>query len=658
VRPAIRPGVRPFPAGTLYEGPAAARVQGLAGAVVMSGAADLFALAFRHHQAGDLARAEQLYRQALQVGPAYADAWCFLGAACQGQGKVAEAEAHYRRAAGLAPDHPNAANCLGALLTGQGRLHEAAAYLQQALRLQPNSADAHFNLGVVLGQLGQLDEAATHYRGALRLRPDHADAAVNLGLLLSRAGQWADAAACLQDALRSRPERADAHCYLGNALAELGKTDEAVASFEEALRRRPDYPLAYYGLGLARKKQGKLPEAVAALQGALRLRPDFAEAQVGLANALVGLYRWGEAEPLFRQALGRRPDLVEAHNSLGVLLAARGDIDHALASFEEALRRDAGHAEAHLNRGLLWLLRGDWARGWPEYEWRTRTRDAPRRTFPRARWDGSPLAGRTLLLVAEQGLGDTLMFVRYAPLLRQSAGRVLVECQPPLQRLLADALGPGAVVAAGSPLPEHDVYAPLPSVPGILGTTPSSVPAPIPYLRADEELVRRWRQELGPRQALRVGINWQGSAGYHQRPVPLACFEPLSRLPGVQLVSLQKGPGAEQLTAVAERWPVLDLGPGLDEASGAFRDTAAVMKSLDLVVSADSAVAHLAGALGVPVWVALPFVPDWRWLLGRADTPWYSSVRLFRQRRPGDWDEVFARVAAEAQKLAAGAQTR
>jgi tetratricopeptide (TPR) repeat protein len=617
----------------------------------MSAAQDLFALGLRHHQAGDLAQAEQLYRQALQADAGHADAWCFLGAACQGQGKLAEAEAHYRRAVQLAPNHPSAANGLGALLAGQGRLGEAAACFQHVLRAQPGSADAHHNLGVILGQLGRPDEAVAHYRQALSLRPDYADAWVSLGRALAQRGQWADAVGCQQNALRSRPDRADAHCHLGNALAELGRAEEAVASFEEALRRQPDYPLAYFGLGLARKKQGQLDEAVSALREALRLRLDFAEAQVALANALTDRRRWDEAVALFRRALSRRPDLVEAHNGLGVMLSAQGDFDGALACFEEALRRDPGHAEAHSNRALLWLLLGDWARGWSEYEWRLRTRDFPRRAFPRPRWDGSPLAGRTLLLVAEQGLGDTLLFLRYVPLLRRAGGRVLVECQPPLLRLLADALRPEGLTAGGAPLPEHDVYAPLPSLPGTLGTTQETVPAEVPYLRADENLVRRWREELGPRQAFRVGINWQGSPGYHRRPVPLACFEPLSRVPGVELVSLQKGPSAEQLQAVAAHWPVRDLGDRLDEASGAFRDTAAVMKNLDLVVTADSAVGHLAGALGMPVWVALPFVPDWRWLLEREDSPWYPTARLFRQRRQGDWDEVFVRIAAEVQKL-------
>jgi tetratricopeptide (TPR) repeat protein len=650
----------------------------------MSTADGLFALAFRHHQAGDLARAEQLYRQALQADPAYADAWCFLGAACHGQGKLAEAEAHYRRAAQLAPDHPGAANGLGALLTRQGRLEEAAACFQHALRLQPNAAEphdnlglvlarlgrtaeavghyqqalrlrpdypeAHYNLGVGLEQLGKRDEAVAHYRQALRLNPDYADAWLNLGKALARAGQWAEAASCLQHAARRRPDRADAHCHLGNALAELGRPEEAVASFEEALRRKPDYPLAYYGLALARKKQGQLAEAAAAARQALRLRPDFPEAQVCLANALADLRQWDEAVPLFRRALARLPDLVEAHNSLGAILAARGDLDDALACFDEVLRRDPNHAEAHLNRGLIWLLRGDWPRGWPDYEYRLLVRSVPRRAFPRPRWDGSPPAGRSILLVAEQGLGDTLLFVRYAPLLRRAGARVLVECQPPLLRLLADVLGPGAVIAAGAPLPEHDVYAPLASLPGLLGTTPATAPAEVPYLRADEGLVRHWRQELGPRRAFRVGINWQGSPGSLQRSVPLACFEPLSRLPGVQLVSLQKGPGAEQLKAVAAAWPVLDLGGRLDETSGAFRDTAALMHDLDLVVTADSAVGHLAGALGVPVWLTLAFVPDWRWLLGREDSPWYPTARLFRQGRPNDWDEVFVRIAAEVLK--------
>ena len=326
-----------------------------------------------------------------------------------------------------------------------------------------------------------------------------------------------------------------------------------------------------------------------------------------------------------------------------------GKLDAALACYNEVIRLDSTHAKAHQNRALIWLQRGEWERGWPEYEWRWQTENFPRYFFPKPRWDGSPLNGRALLLIAEQGLGDTLQFIRFALSLQKLGEKVTVACQRPLQRLLADALGADNVVSLGGKLPDFDVHAPLLSVPGLLGITPATVPAEIPYLRADADLLEHWRESLQPLQGLKVGIAWQGNPtiGDHLRCFPLSQFACLARAPGVHFVSLQKGAGAEQLQSLGGQFPVLDLGDRLDEASGPFRDTAAIMNNLDLVISADTAVPHLAGALGVPVWVPLRHAPDWRWLLDREDTPWFPTLRLFRQARAGDWNDVFERMAKE-----------
>jgi hypothetical protein len=270
-------------------------------------------------------------------------------------------------------------------------------------------------------------------------------------------------------------------------------------------------------------------------------------------------------------------------------------------------------------------------------------------------WEGSPLHGRTILLRAEQGLGDTLEFIRYAQLLKQQGATVFVECQKPLLRLLARCPGIDRLLAQGEPWPETvDVQIPLLSLPSRLGTTLATVPAPIPYLSADPDLVAHWAQQLRSDGTFKIGIVWQGSPAYRDdqsRSIPLAQFAPLARLEGVQLISLQKGRGTEQLRKVADQFSILDLGSQLDETAGPFMDTAAVMKNLDLVIACDTAIGHLAGALGVPVWVALPFVPDWRWLLHRGDSPWYPTVRLFRQSVPGDWPGVFQRMTDAVRKL-------
>jgi hypothetical protein len=344
----------------------------------------------------------------------------------------------------------------------------------------------------------------------------------------------------------------------------------------------------------------------------------------------------------------------------------------------------------------VWLVQGIWCKGWSGYEWRLKTEDSADYGFRQPRWDGSLLAGRILLVWAEQGRGDTLQFIRYVPLLRRLGNRVIVQCQPRLKPLLSAILGKDDLVARGAPLPPFQVQVPLLSLPGLMRTNPLNVPANIPYLQVCTELTQLWQHELyvsgvrspvsGVRalssdtglrtpdsgRILRIGIAWNGSDKYRynrQRAVPLTFFRRLARIPGVQLFSLQKGPGKEQLQSVVCETPnnrhttteslaVVDLDDRLDETTAAFMDTAAVMNNLDLVITCDTAVPHLAGALGIPAWLALPLSPDWRWLLERDDSPWYPTMRLFRQTRYGCWDDVFDRIAEELQKATTAHDSR
>jgi hypothetical protein len=301
----------------------------------------------------------------------------------------------------------------------------------------------------------------------------------------------------------------------------------------------------------------------------------------------------------------------------------------------------------------LRLLRGDFEGGWQDYEQRWAQPNVILRSFHEPRWDGSPLEGKSIFVYAEQGLGDTIQFIRYLPLIKERGGTVLFGSPPGLERLFSGIPGVDRLIAGGAAVPPFDVQAPLLSLPGIFGTTLATIPAAVPYLRADPGLVDHWRGELAPLEGFKIGVAWQGSpknTGDRYRSFPLTHFESLARVPGVQLVSLQKGPGAEQMSGIGERFPILDLSDRLDKA-GAFLDTAAVMMNLDLVVTADTAVAHLAGALGVPVWTLLMLTPDWRWLLDRSDTPWYPTMHLFRQKRFGDWAEAFEHIAAELRLL-------
>lgn len=469
-----------------------------------------------------------------------------------------------------------------------------------------------------------------------------------------RSGNLQAAERICRQILEEDPHQALALNLLGMIAQQSGRRDRAIEYLHRAVVSNPLDPTFPYNLGTVHYELGALDEAVTCYRQALRLAPDFTEALGNLGNALRRRGDYDEALSISQHLLHLKPDSAEAHNNLGTVLYKLRRLDEALACFEQSLRLKPDHAQAHYNRALVWLLTGDLARGFEEYEWRWRRRGYALPPFRQPAWDGSPLAGKAILLYAEQGLGDTFQFIRYARHVQEQGGAVLVACHRPLLPLLSRCKN----VAHFAPLDAHPldftVQAPLMSLPRLLGTLLAKVPADVPYLFPDPELAAQWRTELSKLEGLKVGIAWQGDPRNEydrQRSAGLAHFEELARLAGVRLISLQKGAGVEQLPALAERVPVTDLGSRLDERSGAFMDTAACMRSLDLVITVDSAIAHLAGGLGVPVWVALPYSPDWRWLLDREDSPWYPTMRLFRQTAAGDWSGVFQRIAAELKKL-------
>jgi Flp pilus assembly protein TadD len=630
------------------------------------------------------------YRQALGLQADRAEAHNNLGQVLLLQGRLDDALASLEQALLLRPDYAEAHHNRGAVLRRQGKLAEAAASLHEAIRLRPNFAEAHVELGRTLAEQGEADEAQAWFRQALQLQPNRADAHNHLGLLFLEHRQFDPARACFEQALRCDPADADAHNNLGVVLREQGRLDEAAASFHRALALQPDHAGAHNNLGRVCEDRGRFEEAAARYRLALCHQPGNASFHNNLGNALTRLSRSDEAltcyqqavrlasaEPVFhsnlanaltlagrpdeaeaccRHALRLRPTLVDARHNLAITLAAQGRFAEALRHNAEALELEPEHAGARNCRALWRLQQGDFAYGWPEYEWRWQVPGVTRRIFREPAWDGSPLNGKVILLYAEQALGDTIQFIRYAPLVKERGGTVIVECQPALTRLLAGCPGIDHLVPRGSPLPPFDVQAALLSLPGLLGTTLETLPANVPYVFADAGLVASWRQELGGAPGFKVGIAWQGSltfAGDSMRSAPLRCFSPLARVEGVRLFGLQKGQARDQLRAVARQFTVTDLGSTLDEAGGAFLDTAAVMMNLDLVITTDTAVAHLAGALGVPVWVALSIGPDWRWLVDREDCPWYPTMRLFRQPQLHAWDDVFERMAAELRQARA-----
>ncbi len=618
--------------------------------------AELFARARQCHQAGDLRRAADLYRQVVRAEPYHAEAWQLLGTALQALGKPAEAAEAYGQALRLRPESADLHCGLGVALAAQGRREEACRHYREALRWHPGHAEALTHLGVVLAEAGRVDEAVGHFRQAIRERAELAPAHHNLGVALAQQGKAAEAIRSLEEALRRDPAYPEAHYNLGNLLRDAGRQEEAAEHYRRAIALKPAYAAAYNNLGLTLTELGRHGEAAVLLVQAVRLDPKGKEAWNNLGLAHAGLGEFDRAQECYEKALRLDPGYAEGHANLGSAYKERGRLEEALACYQVALWLAPESASAQYNRALALLQAGDYERGWPAYEWRWRRPSMPPRPFRQPRWDGSPLEGRTILLWSEQGLGDTLQFARYARLVQERGGRVVLECPPCLAGLLATCPGVERVVAEGEALPDFDVQAPLLSLPALLGTTLASVPAEVPYLAAEPERVENWRERLAGEGAFKVGVVWQGNPRHpwdRWRSFPLARLEPLAEVEGVRLVSLQKGPGAEQLQALKGRFEVLDLGGELDRAGG-FRDTAAVMQCVDLVVSADTAAAHLAGALAVPVWLALSAVTDWRWLREREDTPWYPAMRLFRQERLGDWRELFEGMRRALQRLVAG----
>jgi tetratricopeptide (TPR) repeat protein len=597
--------------------------------------------------AGKLTEAVASDNRALKLQRDFAEAHSNLGNALLEQGKPDEAIEHFRRAVRLKPRYAEAHNNLGNAFTEQGKFKEAVASYQRALEAKPDYAKAHFNLGNALKGEEKLEEAIACFRRAIELAPNLVEAHINLANTLRQQGRLDEATAACRRTLELAPERAEAHQNLGNVLVEQGRIDEAVGCFRRALELKPDLAAAYSNLGNALARQKHLDEAVGCLERALALRPDFAEALNNLGNALRQQAKLDEAIAAYRRALELKPDYPEADTGLGAALLQEGQFDLALASFDRALERKPEYPQAHLNRSMVLLVQGKWQEGWPDYEYRQKIEGAAASRYACPRWNGEPLAGRSIVLCAEQGLGDTIQFARYAALIQERGAKIFLECPKALLPLLQSCPFIDRLLTAADQPAEVDFQVPLLSLPRLLETAVHTIPAPAACVHADAALVEDWRKRLGGLDGFKIGIHWQGNRDFASdrfRSFPLSSFAPLAAIGGVQLVSLQKGEGAAQLADAG--FSVLDLAAELDVTTGPFMDTAAVMMNLDLVISCDTSVAHVAGALGVDVWLALSKVPDWRWLLDRDDTPWYPTMRLFRQSRLEDWAGVFQCMGA------------
>lgn len=607
--------------------------------------AALLADAMEHHQAGRLDQAETLYMQILKRNPTHGDALQYMGVLAHQTGKSYVGLNFLRKAIALNPREGSPYNNLGNILKALGKLDSAIDHYKQALRYSPNSAEIACNLGNALQQGERLEEALATYRKALQLKPEYAQALVGVGYTLYRMGRLEDALATYRDTLRVYPDHAQTLNNMGLVLHAQGRLPEAFEQFEQATRLNPDYAEAYGNMGAICFAQGKAEEAQYYLERALGLKPDFADAYYNLGRIFQDQGRIEKAEFAYQQAIRLKPSHTDAHNNLGVLCERRQHFAEALGHYEAAIQTNPATVDAHWNRSLVLLRQGDYVQGWPEYEWRLQRPGCRERSFGKPMWDGSPLAGKRILVVCEQGFGDTIQFARYLPMLKAQGAHVILECPAELVRLFSGCAAVEEVktqALPNTPANAYDAYVYLMSLPALFQTTIETIPPADGLLSPDPAVTTPWQKRFETLKGINVGLVWAGSQEPPDRSCSLAQYAPLLTVPHVTFYALQKGPAAAEAEEPCSHGKLINLDTDITD----FADTAAILQQLDLVITVDTAVAHLAATLQRPTWVLLPHVADFRWLTGREDSPWYPGMRLFRQPRRGDWEAVIQAVAA------------
>lgn len=587
------------------------------------------------------------YERAIAVQPGFVESHINRAAALLELKRPEEALAGLDQAIRLRPDVVSAHVNRGAALRDLKRLDEAMASVDHALRLQAGAAEAHVVRATILKELHRLPDALSAAEYAIQLRPDSAEAHGTRGDILRALRRPDEALASLDRSIALRGDSARAHNARAGLLLDLQRFEEALASCERAIGLETEFDQAHCNRGASLRELGRPDEALESCDRAIALRADFAGAYINRGAALQDLQRPEEAVRSYDMAMRLQPDSPAAPTYRGTALYSLGQPDEALRSYSRALDLDPVSAEAHWSAGLCYLQMGDFASGWELYEWRKRlSPPIGARSLPQPEWTGEQgLEGKSILIYAEQGLGDALQFSRYALLVAARGARVILAARRPLHALLRTLASSIELIDEDAVPPATDYQIALMSLPRAFATRLESVPAQAAYLSADPSRVQRWRQRLGS-HGLKIGVCWQGSRTRIDigRSFALSLLAPVAAIPGVRLISLQKGHGTEQLQRLPADIRVETLGDEFDVGPDAFLDTAAVMQSLDLIVTCDTSVAHLAGALGRPTWLALRHAPDWRWLLHRQDSPWYPTMTLYRQRRRGDWSEVFDRI--------------
>jgi tetratricopeptide (TPR) repeat protein len=600
--------------------------------------------AVRHHEAGRFAEAEAIYREMLAHDSGHVDALHLLGVVAGQTGREEEAIILIGRAIALRPDIPAQHNNLGNILRQLGKLPQAIDSFRTAVGLDPSYARAWNNLGNALMDSGPTAAAIKAYQRSIELAPGVPEVHSNLGIALREQGRLEEAIGQHRQAVALGPTSSEAFNNLGVALRDAGRMREALEAHARALVLRPDSLSALCNLAAAQRREGETDQAIQTLGKALALNPRYPDAHNNLGSALIDQGDFASAEQSCRVAISLRRGFADAHGNLAIALAYQGRVEEAMDNARLAVRFMPNQPLAHWNLSMLLLLVGDFDLGWREHEWRWKCPSMLKgRQFTQPRWDGEELNGQTILLFAEQGFGDTIQFIRFAPLVAQCGGRVIVECQPELLQLFHGMPSVSALVRAGDPLPPFEWQCPLMSVPFALRNR-GAMPLSVPYLPGARKPISDTERRLN------VGLVWAGDPAHQNdrnRSMALRQLAPLASNPGITFHGLQKGPAAAELAALPAGFQIIDHASQLTS----FAATALILESLDLVIAVDTAVAHLAAAMGKSAWILLPFMPDWRWMLHRSDCLWYPTVRLFRQTKANEWEPVVAQVAEAMEVL-------
>jgi len=573
------------------------------------------------------------------------------GVALHQQGSLVEAQVIYEKILSIQPDHFDALQLLGVLFSQAKKYLQSSEFLYKALQINPNHARTYSNYGIVLKELKRFDEALSSYDQAILINPDYGDAYFNRGNTLMELKRFDEALSSYDQAILINPDYGDAFYNRGNTFMELKRFDEAIVSYDQAIAINPNHTEIFYNRGNTLMELKRFDEAIVSYDQAIAINPNHTETYNNRGNTLKALRRFDEALISYDQAISINPDYPEAYNNRSNTLKELKQFDKALFNYNKAISIDPDYADAYFNKSTLLILRGDYREGWQLYEWRWKQKHNinSRRAYKQPLWLGhESLINKTLLITIEQGFGDYIQFIRYAILVEQLGAKVVLETPLALMKLAGTLKGHFIFVESGKSLPDFDYYCPMMSLPLAFKTTVKTIPARLPYLYVDEAKKQQWNKRLGKQAMTRIGLVWAGNPDHKKdrdRSLLLKQFSSLLTLP-FEFHSLQKDIREVDAQTIIDFPHIYQHSDELQD----FSDTAALVDVMDIIISVDTSVAHLAGAMGKKLWLLLPYLPDFRWMLDREDSPWYSSAKLYRQEKINNWDSTLEKLKVDLLK--------